>query len=125
MIVIAPLVWLTGNRVLAYNVDQLLILGLNGWSGQRLLRRVGHRPWLAFCGGVMVELLPFVWWQLGVVQLTTLFGIIWTIHSWLDLFATPLAPTGRGEQERGTLSFAPSSRLAATRRSIRSDVLAV
>ena len=88
MIVVAPLVWLTGNRVLAYNVYQLLILALNGWSGMRLLRRVGHRPWLAFCGGVMVELLPFVWWQLGVVQLTTLFGIIWTIHSLLDLFDT-------------------------------------
>ena len=88
MIVVAPLVWLTGNRVLAYNVYQLLILTLNGWSGQRLLRRVGHRPWLAFCGGALVELLPFVWWQLGVVQLTTLFGIIWTIHALLDVFET-------------------------------------
>jgi hypothetical protein len=86
MIVVAPLVWLTGNRALAYNVYQLLILALNGWSGRRLLRRVGHRPWLAFCGGVMCELLPFVWWQLGVIQLTTVFGIIWTIHSLLDLF---------------------------------------
>ena len=51
----------------------------------------------------MVELLPFVWWQLGVVQLTTLFGIIWTIHSWLDLFATPLAPTERGAGGDGQL----------------------
>ncbi len=103
MMLVAPLVWLTGNRVLAYNVYQLLILTLNGWSGQRLLRRVGHRPWLAFCGGAMGELLPFVWWQLGVVQLTTLFGIIWTIHSLLDLFSTPLAPEERGAGGEGPL----------------------
>ena len=98
MIVVAPLVWLTGSRALAYNVYQLLILALNGWSGQRLLKRVGHRPWLTFCGGAMCELLPFIWWQLGVVQLTTLFGILWTIHSLLDLFETgPLAPFQSGE----------------------------
>ena len=86
MLVVAPLVWLTGNRVLAYNVYQLLILTLNGWAAERLLRRIGHRPWLACCGGAMCELLPFVWWQLGVVQLTTLFGIIWTVSALLDLF---------------------------------------
>ena len=103
MIVVAPLVWLTGSRALAYNVYQLLILALNGWSGQRLLKRVGHRPWLAFCGGAMCELLPFIWWQLGVVQLTTLFGIIWTMHSLLDLFSTPLAPMGRGAGGEGQL----------------------
>ncbi len=86
MLVVAPLVWLTGSRVLAYNVYQLLILTLNGWTAEQLFRRVGHRPWLACCGGAMCELLPFVWWQLGVVQLTTVFGIIWTVSALLDLF---------------------------------------
>ena len=86
MLVVAPLVWLTGNRVLAYNVYQLVILTLNGWTAERLLRRVGHRPWLACCGGVMCELLPFVWWQLGVVQLTTVFGIVWTVSALWELF---------------------------------------
>ena len=108
MIVVAPLVWLTGSRVLAYNIYQLLILVLNGWSGQRLLSRIGHRPWLAFCGGAMCELLPFVWWQLGVVQLTTLFGIIWTIHSLLDLFDPSPGPLNRPCDIVGD-NLAPSS----------------
>ena len=84
--IVAPIVWLTGNRGLAYNTYQLLILTLNGYSAHRLFRRLGYLPWLAFCGGYMSLALPFVIWQFGVVQLTTLFGIYWTIHSVLDLF---------------------------------------
>ena len=89
MLFVAPVVWLTGSRVLAYNVYFLLILSLNGWSSQRLLRRIGHQPWLAFCGGVMCQMLPFVWWQSGVVQLMTVFGIVWTVHSLLNVFDPP------------------------------------
>jgi hypothetical protein len=87
-VIVAPLLWLSGNRGLAYNIYQLLILALNGYSAHRLFRRLGHIPWLAFCGGVMSQTLPFVIWQFGVVQLTTLFGIYWTIHAVLDLFGT-------------------------------------
>lgn len=86
MAVAAPIVWLTGSRVLAYNVYFWLILSLNGWSSQGLLRRLGHCDWVAFCGGVMCQMLPFVWWQSGVVQLMTLFGIVWTVQALLDLF---------------------------------------
>ena len=86
MMVAAPVVWLTGSRALGYNIYFLLIQSLNGWSSQRLLRRIGHRRWLAFCGGVMCQMLPFIWWQSGVVQLTTLFGIVWTVHSLLNVF---------------------------------------
>jgi hypothetical protein len=85
-IIVAPLIGLTGNRGLAYNVYQLLILTLNGYSAHRLFRRLGHISWLAFCGGLMSQLLPFVMWQFGVVQLTTLAGIYWTLHAMLDLF---------------------------------------
>ena len=93
-LIAAPIVWLTGNRGLAYNVYQLFILALNGFSAHRLLRRLGHIPWLALCGGVMSQILPFVLWQFGVAQLTTLFGINWTLHAVLDLFATETV-TGR------------------------------
>ena len=86
--IVAPIVWLTGNRGLAYNIYQLLIIALNGFSAHRLLRRLGHIRWLAFCGGFMSQILPFVIWQFGVVQLTTLFGIHWTLHAVLDLFGT-------------------------------------
>ena len=91
-LIVAPLVWATGNRVLAYNVYQLLILTLNGLSAHQLFRRLGHRPWLAFCGGMMSQILPFVIWQFGVVQLTTLCGIHWTLLAMLDLFGYEPAP---------------------------------
>jgi hypothetical protein len=86
--IVAPIVWLTDNRGLAYNIYQLLIIALNGFSAHQLLRRLGHIRWLALCGGFMSQILPFVIWQLGVVQLTTLFGIHWTLHALLDLFGT-------------------------------------
>ena len=91
-LIVAPLIWLTGNRGLAYNVYQLLILALNGYSAHRLLRRLGHIGWLAFCGGVMSQILPFAMWQLGAIQLTTLFGIYWTLHAVVDLFGTANMP---------------------------------
>ncbi|WP_373650800.1 hypothetical protein [Schlesneria sp. DSM 10557] len=85
-LIVAPVLWLTGNRALAYNLYQLTIIALNGFSAHRLLRRLGHTRWLALCGGTMFQILPFMNWQSGVVQLTTLFGIIWTVHSLFDLF---------------------------------------
>lgn len=93
-LVVAPILWATENRCLAYNVYQLLILSLNGYAAHCLLIRLGHLPWLAFCGGVMSQILPFVMWQFGVVQLTTLFGIYWTVHTVLDLFGTASADGG-------------------------------
>lgn len=86
MLGLAPVVWVTGNPVLAYNIYLLLILTLNGWAAQRLLERWGHGIWLALCGGILCEMLPFVWWQSGVIQLTTLCGPLWTIHALIDLF---------------------------------------
>jgi hypothetical protein len=40
----------------------------------------------------MSEILPFVMWQAGAIQLTSLFGICWTLHAVLDLFGT-VVPT--------------------------------
>ena len=97
--IVAPIVWLTENRGLAYNIYQLLIIALNGFSAHRLLRRLGHIPWLAFCGGFMSQILPFVIWQFGVVQLTTLFGIYWTLHAVVDLFGTGQAPLSAVESD--------------------------
>ncbi len=92
-IIVAPILGLTGNRGLAYNVYQLLILTLNGFSAHQLFRRLGHIPWLAFCGGFMSQILPFVMWQFGVVQLTSLFGIYWTIHAVIDLWGVASHPS--------------------------------
>ncbi len=63
-----------------YNVLLLGHLALNGSSFYWLLRawRIGWPT--ALSAGLMVECLPMVHWQLGVVQLVPLWGIIWTIR---------------------------------------------
>ena len=118
-LIVAPLVWATGNRVLAYNVYQLLILTLNGLSAHQLCRRLAHRPWLAFCGGVMSQILPFVIWQFGVVQLTTLCGIHWTLLAMLDLFGYEPAPADApadADEEASQAETHPSSSAASPSR---------
>ena len=79
-LVVAPAVW-AGETALGYNLYLLIALALNGWSAFRLLRRLELRLAPAFAGGLMVEMLPIVHWQLGVLQLIPLFGVVWTIHA--------------------------------------------
>ncbi|NLF67432.1 MAG: hypothetical protein GX575_00105 [Candidatus Anammoximicrobium sp.] len=80
-VVAAPLVWFGGRRVLAYNGFLLAALALNGWSAFHLLRRLRFR-WLACAlGGGLVEMLPLVHAELGVLQMVPLCGIVWTIHA--------------------------------------------
>jgi len=84
-VIVAPLLWITGNRLLAHNVFLLLSLTLNGWTGFHLLRglRIG---WLAATlGGGLIVLLPMVQNELGVLQLVPLFGILGTFSCLLRL----------------------------------------
>ena len=89
-ILVAPIIWLTGSRVLAYNVYLWLSLVLNAAMALRLLRRVGVRPLPAVGGGAAMLLLPIVHWQLDVLQLVPLWGILWT---WIALVKTSRRPT--------------------------------
>ena len=75
---LAPVLWGTGSRVLAYNLFLWISLVLNGWTAERLLRQVGAGRLAAFLGGGMVLALPFVLWQLDVAQLAPLWGILWS-----------------------------------------------
>jgi hypothetical protein len=79
--IVAPIIWATGNRVLAYASLLLLALVLNGYTTFLLLRDVGLRWLAAVFGGAIVELLPLVHNEVGVLQLVPLCGIIWTIHA--------------------------------------------
>ena len=88
-LVVAPLIWMMDTPIAAYNVYLLLALTLNGWSSFRLLKRLELSWAAAFTGGAMVLLLPFVHWQLGVLQLVPLFGVVWTIHALVDLADSP------------------------------------
>jgi hypothetical protein len=88
-VLVAPLVWISGNRLLAHNVFLLLALALNGWAGFHLLRcaRVGR--WCATTGGALIVLLPMVQTELGVLQLVPLGGILGTMFCLLRFRQRP------------------------------------
>lgn len=74
-LIVAPIAW-AGTYALAYNVYLLLLLALNAMFARRLLVDVGLHPVAALFGGVATLTLPFVHWQLGVLQLCSLWGPI-------------------------------------------------
>ena len=92
-LLVAPLVWL-GSPTLAYNAYLLLAVVLNGWCGYRLLRTLGHADLIAMTGGVMCLLLPFVFWQIAVLQLVPLWGVLWTLTALHRLSEKPGWKTG-------------------------------
>ena len=87
-LVVAPLVWLTGTPVAAYNVFLLGSLILNGWVTWWVLRSRRCHWLLALMGGWSMIGLPFVYEQLGVLQSVPLAGIIATIHFTSDALET-------------------------------------
>jgi hypothetical protein len=76
---VAPLVWMNGTPVAAYNAYLVLSLVLNGCAGAWLARQVTGSRWSGLTGGAMLLMLPFVHWQLGVLQLVPIWGVLWTI----------------------------------------------
>ena len=78
-LVASPFWWISGSPALAYNAVLLLTFALNGWCGYFLLRRLHIRWWPAVCGGLIIEMLPIVADQLGVLQSTVLFPIPMTL----------------------------------------------
>jgi hypothetical protein len=78
-LLVAPVVWFSRTPILAYNVYLLGNLMLNGWVSARVLNAVYLRRFPAILGGAMVQLLPFVYWQLDVLQLVPLWGVVWTL----------------------------------------------
>ena len=81
-IVVAPVIWLTGSSVLAYNLFLLLSLVLNGVLAWRLLKFLRVHRFVAAGGGAAMLLLPIVHYQRDVLQLIPVWGILWT---WLAL----------------------------------------
>jgi hypothetical protein len=77
-LIVAPLIWATGSRVLAYNVYLWLSLALNGVLAHRLLRWLGCGPLIANGGAAATILLPIVHWQRDVLQLVPVWTILWT-----------------------------------------------
>lgn len=84
-LIVAPVIWLTGSRALAYNVYVWLSLVLNGVFAERLLRAQGVSRLPAFLGGAAMLLLPIVHWQRDVLQLIPVWGLLWTWAAFLGL----------------------------------------
>ena len=66
--------WLPGGTATAYVLVLLLALTLNGITAARVASRLGASAAGAAIAGVMVQASPFVANELGVLQLTMLFG---------------------------------------------------
>lgn len=76
-LIVAPVIWLTGSRILAYNVYFWLSWLLNAVFAERLFRDRGTPVGLARLGGVMMILLPMLQWNRDVIQLIPVWGILW------------------------------------------------
>ena len=95
LMLMSPIVAIWG-RAAGYNLYLLLALTLNGWATCRLLRAVGAALSTQLAAAAMMILLPFVHWQLGVLQLVPLFAEIWTLHCLFKLKQSPSVWWGLG-----------------------------
>ena len=84
-LLVAPLIWLTGSRVLAYNGYYWLTFLLNAVMTERLLRLQGVGRLLARSGGIAMILLPILQWQRDVVQLVPVWGLLWVWIAYVKL----------------------------------------
>jgi len=82
---VAPVIWITGSRVLAYNVYLGMSLVLNGVLATLFLRRMSVGRWMALSGGVAVILLPIIHGQKEVLQLMPVWGILWAWAAFLKM----------------------------------------
>lgn len=86
---VAPVVWITGSRIFAYNVYIWISLTLNGLFAQRLAGTYGLGRWTSLWAGTAIVLLPIVHWQLGIFQLAPLWAILWTWTAIEKICRTP------------------------------------
>jgi len=88
-LIVAPIIWLTDSRILAYNIYLTLSLVLNGLFAAALLRTLRIGRWFAAVGGAAVLMLPLVHEQVDVVQLVPLWTVLWALDSILRMKRDP------------------------------------
>ena len=84
-LLVAPVLWITGSRVLAYNAYYWLVFLLNAVMTERLLRLQGIGRMLARGGGIAMILLPILQWQRDVIQVVPVWGILWVWIAFVKL----------------------------------------
>jgi hypothetical protein len=82
-LLVAPLWSLGVPLALIYNLALLLLLTLNGVFAYRLSRALDATPAAALVAAILTITLPFVAKITGVLQLTALFGMLWTLEGTL------------------------------------------
>ncbi|MGD9793776.1 MAG: hypothetical protein AB7V43_09880 [Acidimicrobiia bacterium] len=82
------------NDTTAYGLIVLGALSLNGIAANRLARRLGASRWPALFTGVLAQLLPFVFHELGVLQLIMLWPVIFAIDRLLAWCERPRVRDG-------------------------------
>jgi hypothetical protein len=78
------LLW-SSSPALAYNAVLLVYLTLNGYVTYRVLRQRGFAFGPAMAGGLLMQALPFVTNERGVLQLQPIFAPIWAIGAMWNL----------------------------------------
>ena len=86
MAIVAPIALTANSRALAYNLYLLTMLVTNGWAGSLLVRNLTDNRLVGLWGGAALLLLPLVHWQLGVLQLTAISGILLSLHFLIRFF---------------------------------------
>ena len=92
--VVAPVVWLSGSPMPAYHVYLVVTLVLNGLFAVRLLRTLKTTWTIAVAGGIAVLLHPLVHYYGDVVQMMSLWGVLWTLDVLIKLRRQPISRRG-------------------------------
>jgi hypothetical protein len=71
----SPIIWMTGNPVLAYNVLELTCITLNGIAAYALVRELTGSRAGAFVGGLAFAFAPFVGEHVTHIQMLMAFGM--------------------------------------------------
>ena len=87
----SPIIWLTGNPVLAYNVVFLLAAPLNGTAAFALARELTGSRVAAFVAGLAYAFAPYQATHLSHIQMMLSFGMPIALL-WLHRYATTGAP---------------------------------
>jgi hypothetical protein len=98
-LIVAPVIWITGSRVLASNCYLLFSQILNSVFAGVLLRKSGFGSLESLAGAAAVGLLPIVHAQAEAVQLVPVWGILWT---WSATLRAARAPSVYRGAEVGT-----------------------
>ena len=83
----SPIIWETGNAVLAYNVLLLACFPLNGLATYALVRELTGSAPGALVGGFAFAFAPFISNQLAHVQMLTAFGMpfaLFALHRYMN-----------------------------------------